>query len=598
MKEATLRLAEDLELPLDAATQTFAFIARKGAGKTYAAGKLAELLLEAGVQVVILDTVGNWYGLRLAADGKGKGFDVPVFGGLRGDLPLQAAAGELIADVAVDTGRSLILDLSQFSLGDRKRFAVTFGERLWRKKKAEAHPSPLFLVIEESQLIIPQQVTGGGDTARMVGIYEEIVRLGRNYGIGCAMISQRPQSVNKEVLNQAECLVVLQVNGSQERKALREWITHQGMDVKLLDELPSLPIGTAYVWSPQWLGILRKVKIARKTTFDASATPRVGDKTVRRDPAPLDLGELQERMAATVEHAKQNDPRELRREVTRLNAELRDAQIECAKRRAGKEKLVEVPVIKDAQIARLEKVFVSLQKERLTLFDRLGQVDKALTPVWDALNNLRPTAANPPPRTVPVLMQANGGEAARVAAPKPAPTNHKSPVTNHHHSPALGAGEMRCLSAIGQHARGVTREQLTVLTGYKRSTRNTYLQRLHAAGYITTHAERIYMTDGGRAALGDSLIILPTGAALQQYWLDHLPQGEREVFRLILGAHPGDLDRESITTETGYKRSTRNTYLQRLQSRELVTSAGTTGVRASDFLFDLHHPEAEPWARK
>lgn len=54
-----LRLAEDLKLPLDAATQTFAFIARKGAGKTYAAGKLVELLLDAGVQVVVLDTVGN-----------------------------------------------------------------------------------------------------------------------------------------------------------------------------------------------------------------------------------------------------------------------------------------------------------------------------------------------------------------------------------------------------------------------------------------------------------------------------------------------------------------------------------------------------------
>jgi DNA helicase HerA-like ATPase len=63
------------------------------------------------------------------------------------------------------------------------------------------------LVIEESQLIIPQ-FTGGGDVARMVGIYEEIIRLGRNYGIGCTMISQRPQSVNKEVLNQTECLFV------------------------------------------------------------------------------------------------------------------------------------------------------------------------------------------------------------------------------------------------------------------------------------------------------------------------------------------------------------------------------------------------------
>src|SRR6185295_18271954 len=127
----------------------------------------------------------------------------------------------LIADIVVDTGRSVVLDCSQFSLADRKRFATSFGERLWQRKKGEKHPSPLHLVIEESQLIVPQDVRG--DTAKMVGIYEEIIRLGRNYGIGVTMITQRPQSVNKEVLNQTECLVVLQVNGTPERKALKEW---------------------------------------------------------------------------------------------------------------------------------------------------------------------------------------------------------------------------------------------------------------------------------------------------------------------------------------------------------------------------------------
>src|SRR6267142_219580 len=173
----TLEISEDLSLPIDAATQTFAFVGRKGSGKTYGAGKLAELLMDAGVQTVILDTVGNWYGLRISADGKGKGFDIPVLGGLRGDIPLEATGGELVADLVVETGRSVIVDLSQFSLGDRKKFATAFGIRLWQRKKAESDPSPLHLVIEESQLIIPQIVRG--DDARMVGIYEEIIRLGR-----------------------------------------------------------------------------------------------------------------------------------------------------------------------------------------------------------------------------------------------------------------------------------------------------------------------------------------------------------------------------------------------------------------------------------
>ena len=228
-----LRISEDLSLPIDAATQTFAFIARKGAGKTYAAGKLAECLIDADVQVVVLDSVGNWWGLRLSADGKEAAYDIPVIGGLRGDIPLEATGGKLIADTIVETGRSLIIDVSQFSKGDRQKFATDFAERLWLKKKAERHPSPLHLIIEESQLIVPEAVKA--DSARMVGIYEEIIRLGRNYGIGVSMISQRPQSVNKEVLNQTECLIALQVNGAHERRALKEWITHQGLEKSLVD---------------------------------------------------------------------------------------------------------------------------------------------------------------------------------------------------------------------------------------------------------------------------------------------------------------------------------------------------------------------------
>lgn len=54
------KIAEDVDLPADAVTQTFALLARRGAGKTYAAGKLAEVLLEGGAQVVVVDPVGVW----------------------------------------------------------------------------------------------------------------------------------------------------------------------------------------------------------------------------------------------------------------------------------------------------------------------------------------------------------------------------------------------------------------------------------------------------------------------------------------------------------------------------------------------------------
>ena len=581
-----LKLADNLKLPIDAATQTFAFIARKGAGKTYAAGKLTELLLDAGVQVVVLDTVGNWYGLRLGADGKSAGFDVPVLGGLRGDIPLEAAGGALIADIVVDTGRSLILDASQFSLADRKRFATTFGERLWLRKKGERHPAPLHLVIEESQLIVPQFTGSGGDAARMLGVFEEIIRLGRNYGIGVSMITQRPQSVNKEVLNQTECLFVGQVNGAQERDALKKWITHQGMDVHLVDELPGLKIGTFYVWSPQWLNILEKVRILPKRTFDASATPKVGDRRVQRDLKPLDLNDLQERLKATIEKAKADDPRELRKLIADLEKQLKAPAQAIPKTEPVRQ--VEVPVLKDGQLARLEKVVQSGEAQLQRLAAALDELRPALHKV----------VHREPPRTAapvaaarrPTLLTGHDpratvsqGQVDRIvrSARERVGLKFVAASSNGH----LPPGEKATLIAASQYADGITREQASILTGYKRSSRDAYIQRLIGKGYVEVQSGNVVATDAGVEALGSDYEPLPTGEALQRYWLDRLPPGERAVLETLIPAYPQALEREAIDKVTGYKRSSRDAYIQRLKARQLVT-LDRGGVRASDVLFE------------
>lgn len=571
-----LKISGDLSLPLDAATQTFAFIARKGAGKTYAAGKLVELLMTAAVQVIVLDTVGNWYGLRIDADGKGNGFDIPVFGGLRGDLPLEAHAGELVADVAVDTGRSLILDVSQFSLSDRKRFATAFGERLWRRKKGESHPSPLMLVIEESQLIVPQFTgKGGGDEARMLGIYEEIIRLGRNYGIGCTMISQRPQSVNKEVLNQTECLFVGQVNGSQEREALRKWITHQGMDVALVDELPALPVGTMYVWSPQWLQLLEKVKIAPKTTFDASATPKVGQRQTRRDPAPLDLAEIQQKMAAVVERAKADDPRHLRSELAKVKAELAKAQQAKTSVPARVEKR-EVFVLKDGQLSRAENLL-----DKLTVILAKGnelakQVQPFITEIGAAVRKAgQPVAPVPPPMP-----------AARPVMTAP-PRSHGEPTSTGNGEVGKG-GLRRIMIALAQRP-GLTNRQIGVRAGLssKSGSFGTYMSSARKNGWIVDNGDQRSLTSEGLAALGE-YEPLPTGNALLRHWLAEMGDGgASRILSALATVYPEAMNNEEIgaAADISHTSGSFGTYMSRLRKLELIQT--TKGLsKASDELFD------------
>lgn len=254
-----------------AGTQKYGWIARSGGGKSYGAGKLAELLFGAGVPLIVLDPVGNWYGLRLGADGKSPGLEIPVIGGPRGDLPLDLDRAAALAEWLVQHDGSAVIDLSELRKNERKRFVAAFAESLFHA--AKSHRRPRMVVIEEAQVFAPQMSKG---SEQMLGAIEDLVRLGRNYGIGSMLISQRPQSVNKEVLNQVECLFVGQLQGAHERKAIGDWCAGK-QQLMPAAALASLQPGTFFCWSPQWLQWFGKVRILSKSTFDGSSTPDLDD---------------------------------------------------------------------------------------------------------------------------------------------------------------------------------------------------------------------------------------------------------------------------------------------------------------------------------
>ncbi len=316
-----IKIAENLNLPLDAITQTFAQIGRKGAGKTYLASMIAEQMLDVQAQVIIIDPIGNWWGLRVASNGKSKGKDIFIIGGTHGDVSVVPESGKEIAKLLAEKNISVVLDVSEFRKNERKKFITDFAEEFYHLKKTRNTPVHVFL--EEAQKFVPQRITK--DEARMLGAWEDIVRLGRNYGIGCSLISQRPQSVNKEVLSQVECLFVLQITGLHERKALEGWVQEAGADRKIIGFLPSLSQGEGYVWSPSWLRTFQKVKFNKKTTFDTSATPKLGEARKAAEISKMDIDKLKKYMSNIIEDSKiklstANDYKE---EIVRLKKQLR-----------------------------------------------------------------------------------------------------------------------------------------------------------------------------------------------------------------------------------------------------------------------------------
>jgi DNA helicase HerA-like ATPase len=65
-----LNIAHNLTLPLDAVTQTFAILAKRGVGKTHTGSVMAEEMLKLGQPIVVYDPTGAWWGLKSSADGK------------------------------------------------------------------------------------------------------------------------------------------------------------------------------------------------------------------------------------------------------------------------------------------------------------------------------------------------------------------------------------------------------------------------------------------------------------------------------------------------------------------------------------------------
>lgn len=555
-----LRIGQGLDLPLQAVTETFVVVAKRGSGKTYTAAVMAEEMLKAGLPVCVIDPLGVFWGLRSSADGKGDGFPVVIFGGEHADVPLEENAGTLIADVLIDQRFPAVLDLSLLTKAASRRFMTAFLTRLYHRNRDALH-----LIIDEADLFAPQS-TGrgtGGDAPALLGAMEDIVRRGRARGLGCTLITQRPAVLHKDVLSQAEVLVALRMTGVRDVAAIDEWVRlHADEDEAraLKQSLPSLPIGTAWVWSPGWLGILQRVEVRRRETFDSSATPKMGERRVTpKRMADVDLDALGAQIAATVEKAKADDPKALRAQVARLERELADA-----KHKPAEVERIEVPVLADEMADRLSCTLADLRKygEEITSVaqDMADQLAR-----WLAVPAPAPTRA-PAQRPAPIVRE-RPAQMPREPRRDPEPT-----VIG---DIKLGKGEKTVLGVLAEYPEGRTYNELAFLAGYsaKASTLGVILANLRRGGLVEPGGNPIRPTDAGLDAAG-GVRQRPTGQALLDQWLHHprMGEGERKVLTALIDQYPDDISHDDLCHITGYSpgASTMGVILSKLRKLGVV----------------------------
>lgn len=560
-------LAKNLTPPVDAVTQTFGCIGRKGSGKTYLAGLLAEQMLDHHAQIIVIDPVGNWYGLRVAEDGKGRGKDVFIIGGDHGDVPILPDAGAKIARLLVDRTVSVILDISSFRQGERKRFAADFAEEFFHRKKSQK--SAVHLFVEEAQLFAPQRVAT--DEARMLGAFENIIRLGRNYGIGATMISQRPQSINKEVLSQVECLFVLQVNGTHERKALEAWVQEAGADRALVGQLPGLAQGEGYVWSPSWLRIYDRFHFYKKTTFDASATPKVGQTRKAAMLTPMDVEELRADLQQVIEKADADNPKVLRDKITELERHLALARVSLEIGIKNRGETIDREALLAAQQAEVDRIMIAnrqhYQEQFTRMIDHVLQrlrsisetiegfrvaIDENMRVARETLQHFRGAINDDSTWTPPPLSRtAQKSIKAAVETAAPLPSAHRDKLEAVERNETMNKAQRSILTVLAQRGPSF-KSTVAAYAGYSPtvSTMRNALSVCRNMNWMTGDGNGPFeITPIGREVLGP-YESLPTGNALLSYWEARLTKAERTML-IALARHPfTSMTKEELALET------------------------------------------------
>lgn len=570
-------------LPADLVSQSTAILAKRRVGKSYLASVIAEELLTRGQPVVIVDPTGAHWGLRASADGRKPGFPVVVVGGRHADLPLEEGGGEALARAVVEQRFSLIVDTSLLTKGATLRFLDAFLGTLY-----QANEQNLLLLLDEVDYYCPQKPASPQHAITAAHV-DDLVRRGGIKGIGVVLVTQRSAVVSKDVLTQCEVLIALRLVHPLDIKPIMDWVGVHGDQEsakRMLASLPSLPVGTAWVWWPAE-EIFERIQVRKKTTFDSGRTPKPGERGARpKVLAKVDLAQLGERMKSAAEQAKANDPRELKKQLAAASARIKalEARKSAPAPKAASPvprtevKTVQVPVLKEAQLKRLEQLLKNLGISSEQLLKELLKVGVAQTYVLTQIEKSTSRAVT-----------VSGMRPAELNTPTPTritPPAVFAPVEG------LSGPEVRVLASLAWwKAMGVSLPggaAVAVMARYT-VTSSSYEKpraQLKAKGLLTlTGTGQVSLTDAGEA-LAPPVSAPTTREELHRCVLGNLKGPERRLLGPLLEAYPEGLTNATLAERSRYAVTSSSYEKPRAALVALGLATLNSGlVRAADFLF-------------
>lgn len=311
-------------IPRAALDQNAITLGKTRSGKSSAMRFLIEGVLDDGkVPLCIIDPKGDWWGIKLAADGRSAGYPLIIFGASdnpRADIHINANSGGYIAELIATGNRSCLINLGGWRHKERTSFFIEFAATLF---KLISHP--LYLVIDECHNFVPKGKIFSPDVGEMLHWGNRLASEGLGKGIMLLSASQRPQKVHNDYLTSHETLIAKKVIHKADRDAIKDWIDGCGdpaLGKEIIASIAQLQKPEAWCWSPEIGFGPKRIDLPLFKTYDSFKPQTALALGKLKGWASVNLDEVRAKLSKVVEEVKENDPKALKALVAQLSGEL------------------------------------------------------------------------------------------------------------------------------------------------------------------------------------------------------------------------------------------------------------------------------------
>lgn len=257
MTETIKPCEEDIEFPVvDILTGRGFITGKSGSGKSNTAGRMLEDLLEQNFPFLIIDTEGEYYGLKEKYEILHVGADSNC------DVQIGPEHADKISDLALEQNIPIVLDVSGYLESEEaKEMVKEVIQKLFNKEKKKK--MPFLVVIEECHEYIPEQPQLDECGRSII----KVAKRGRKRGLGVLGISQRPADVKKDFITQANYKIWHQLDWETDLNVVRRVINKESVET-----VKNLEVGQALI-DADFVEGLQKSKFKERETFHAGQTP-------------------------------------------------------------------------------------------------------------------------------------------------------------------------------------------------------------------------------------------------------------------------------------------------------------------------------------